>query len=258
MHSGEVFRVRRTRTAVLWNQLRRRPFLPRERLFLLWQGRGNLLSRHQRDRPMRGGRGVQLDLIHRPLRPLRFARCALLPGQYLQQRLLLQQQLLGRRIDLHQQQQLELHLRFVQVRTLHLRQRRRAVLPGQHLPDQHRLRKLRLELHQQPRLHHFDLCGLRKGWRTMLLGQHLYGSGNPVSVRQLDRRLHVQSLWRYWPAVLLDHDQHHNVQGSHEPVLVQQFDGHIDLQNVRLSWRNLLLDHDRESDGVQRPDRRLR
>jgi len=101
MHSGQVFRMRRRWTALLWNHLRRWPFLPRERLFILWQSRGNLLSRHQRDRPMCDRLGVQHGFVH--MRPVRIAGCALLPGQYLQQRLLLQRQLSGRRLSLHQQ-----------------------------------------------------------------------------------------------------------------------------------------------------------
>jgi hypothetical protein len=90
---------------------------------------------------MRGRLGVQFDLDHGSVRPVRYGGCALLPGQYLQQRLLLQRQLPGRWFHLHQLEH-ELQLRFVQVRTLHMRQRGRAVLPDQHLPDQHRLRHL--------------------------------------------------------------------------------------------------------------------
>jgi hypothetical protein len=90
---------------------------------------------------MRGRLGVQFDLDHGSMRPVRNGGCALLPGHHLQQRLLLQRQLPGRRLYLHQHQ-LKLQLRFVQIRALHLRQRGRAVLHDQHLPDQHRLRDL--------------------------------------------------------------------------------------------------------------------
>jgi hypothetical protein len=99
------------------------------------------LHRHGRDGQVRGRLGVQFDLDHGAVRLVRYAGCALLPRQYLQQWLLLQRQLPGRRLYLRQHG-LELHLRLVQVRALHLRQRQRALLPDQHLPDQHRLRDL--------------------------------------------------------------------------------------------------------------------
>ena len=92
---------------------------------------------------MRGGYRLQQLVVHdhRPVCPVRQPGCPLLRRQYLQQWLLLQWQLYGRGHDMHQRQ-LRLQLRSVQIWPLHLREFRCAVLPDQHLPDQHRLRNL--------------------------------------------------------------------------------------------------------------------
>ena len=99
-----------------------------------------MLSRHERNRPVRCRLGVQFDLVHGSVRLVRDARSAMLPGQYLWQWLLLQRQLPGRRLKL--QHQLKIHLWFVQVWALYLRQCGRAMLPDRHLPDQHWLRNV--------------------------------------------------------------------------------------------------------------------
>ena len=168
---------------------------------------------------MRVRLGVQYQpvLDHQPVRPLRHPGRALLRRQYLQQWLLLQRQLHGRRRDMQHWEyvRLKLQLRHLQVRTLHLRKFRRAVLPYKHLRDRHRLRNERSGLyfkHQQP---HIDVPAVWKERRSVLRKLHLHRRRHAVPQQQLFIHVFVQGVRRHWPGLLLKlHIHRPCVQGS--------------------------------------------
>ena len=110
---------------------------------------------------------------------------------------------------------LKLQLRHLQVRTLHLRKFRRAVLPYKHLRDRHRLRNERSGLyfkHQQP---HIDVPAVWKERRSVLRKLHLHRRRHAVPQQQLFIHVFVQGVRRHWPGLLLKlHIHRPCVQGS--------------------------------------------
>jgi hypothetical protein len=231
--------LRRVWPGLLREQLPSRPRLSQRHLLALWRsGRGMLLGR-QRDRPLRGRFGLHLHLLQldRPLCNLRNPGRALLHGQRLHQWLLLCRLLPGRWLHLHPKRVLDL-VRNLQVRTLHVRKPRRALLPKQHLPDQHRMLQLRSGLQLDQRYQQYgDLPALRQEGRALLHRQHLPGCGDPVPVQQLDRHLRMQSLRRPGRALLLDLDHKPKPLQRRERRL-RQLDQH--LQGLRRRRRSLL------------------
>jgi hypothetical protein len=125
----------------------------------------------------------------------------------------------------------------MQGRSLHLRKRRRAVLPDQRLPDQQRLFELRpclrLDLEQQ----HIDLPALRQEGSTVLFQQHVHRGGHTVHVVEQLVELHVQDMRRTRRNLLLCHDREPDRVQGRECCVRQQ---HEHLQSLRCSRRPLL------------------
>ena len=147
----EVLELRRQRTGVLWNYLQHGSRLPWQRLFIVRRRWRTVLLGRQRHRPLRLRHRVfvYLQLDVRNLPGLRHRRRPLLRGQYLFKRLLLQQHVHRRGHDVRKLVQQRLLLRFVQIRPLYMRQRRRTMLRERHLRERHQLRQLRPRLQHQ-------------------------------------------------------------------------------------------------------------